>query len=172
MLLRYLDSQDAVQTYADWLNDPEVTQYLEVRHQFHTPETCRAFIHEANRDDATHLFGMFLKDGLNHIGNIKLGFINSMHARGEISIFIGDKKQWGMGLASEAIHAVTNFGFNSLNLERIEAGCYEGNLASLHAFQGVGYRVEGLRRSHVISNGQRSNCYWLGALKNELISNR
>ena len=132
--LRPLSAQDATQTYADWMNDPQVNQYLETRHSPQSVESCRAFIEQCNADPASHLFGIFLQQGHRHVGNVKLGFVNSHYQRGQVSLFIGDKACWGQGLSSEVVRLITAYGFDSLGLHRLEAGCYEDNLASLRIF--------------------------------------
>lgn len=167
LVLKPLQLTDATQMYADWLNDPEVNQYLETRYQEHTIASCQAFIEQCNGDTSTQLFGIFVKATGAHIGNAKLGFIHPVYLRGQLSLFIGNKAYWNKGLASEVVKSLTDFGFAELGLNRIEAGCYEENLSSLRIFLKAGYNVEGFLRSHVISNGKSSGCFWLGILKNE-----
>jgi len=91
LYLRPLLESDATQRYVDWLNDSEVNQYLETRHSVQTVDSCRLFIEQCNKDDSAHLYGVFLQDSDKHIGNAKIGFINKRYARGELSLFIGDK---------------------------------------------------------------------------------
>ncbi len=167
LYLRKLTPHDATERYAAWLNDPRVNQYLEVRYTTHSIESCRAFIAAMNKDAHQHLFGIFLKEGDQHIGNIKLGFIDPRYAHGQLSLFIGERSAWGKGYATEAIQSLTRYGFDVLALERIEAGCYESNLASLRAFLKVNYQVEGFLRKKFISAGKRESCFVLGALKVE-----
>ena len=166
--LRALTSLDAVQTYADWLNDHEVNQYMETRHVHHTIKSCKTFIQKCNADPCSHLFGIFLKENGVHLGNAKLGFINKVHGSGQLSMFIGDKSVWGKGLATEIVRSLTEYGFTHLGLERIQAGCYEEHEASLRVFKKVGYQVEGLFRDHLMFKGRRSNCVWMGILRHEL----
>lgn len=167
LILRPLEHGDATQRYVDWLNDPAVNRYLETRHQVQTLGACRSFIEQSNKDPNTHLFGIFLKETGEHIGNAKLGFINPLYKKAQLSLFIGEQSCWNHGFAGEVVRTLTDFGFNGLGMERIEAGCYEENLASLRVFLKAGYTVEGFMRSHVVSNGVRSGCFWLGILKNE-----
>lgn len=168
LYLRALSEKDATLNYVNWLNNPEVNRYLETRHSVQSIGSCKAFIRQCNEDEGAHLYGIFLKDGERHIGNTKLGFIHEQYARGELSLFIGDKAYWGKGLAGEVVQALTQYGFKNLGLERIEAGCYEENLASLRVFLKTGYTVEGYRRNHVVSDDSRQGCFVLGILKNEL----
>lgn len=165
--LRHLTPQDATERYAAWLNDQVVNQYLEIRYMTHSIESCSEFIAATNKDPNSHLFGIFLNEDDNHIGNIKLGFIDSRYAHGQLSLFIGERKAWGKGFATEAIHSLTHYGFDKLGLERIEAGCYESNIASLRAFLKSHYQVEGFLRKKVISGDKRESCFWMAALKQE-----
>ncbi|MEM9806850.1 MAG: GNAT family protein [Cyanobacteria bacterium P01_D01_bin.56] len=173
LIYRTLTLNDVTESYVSWLNDPDVNQYLEIRHISHNIENCRHFVETINLDDSQHLLGIFWFEDKNlgqlHIGNIKLGFINQYHLRGQLSLFIGEKRFWGKGLGTEAIRTVTQWGFDSLGLDKIEAGCYEDNLSSLRCFLKVGYQVEGFFRSHVVLNGQRKGSFWLGVLPHELI---
>lgn len=167
LVLRPLSEEDATQEYANWLNDPEVNRFLEVRHSFHTVENCRSFIDQMNADPNQHLFGVFLKSNGRHIGNAKIGFIKPEYASGELSLLIGDRSSWGCGYGREIVRALTSYGFNELGLERIEAGCYESNFASLKIFLKVGYAVEGFFRESVLVNEKKESCFWLGILKKD-----
>ena len=167
LYFRLLNEGDATEEYVGWLNDSEVNQYLETRHQEQDVESCRRFIDLCNEDDASCLLGIFTKDTGLHIGNVKLGFIHHLYKRAQLSLFIGEKACWGKGYGKEIIGAVTNYGFDVLGLNRIEAGCYEDNLASLRAFIKVGYSVEGFFRQHVDFQGRLVGCFWLGMLRGE-----
>ena len=169
LFLRPLTEQDASQKYADWLNDPEVNQYLETRHSPQSRQTCVEFIQKTNQDPSSHLFGIFMKEDGRHIGNAKLGFVNPHYGSAEYSLFIGDKSTWGKGFMSEVTRMIATYGFQTLGLERIESGCYEGNLASLRVLLKTGFTVEGFLRSSLVSNGRRCGCFWLGLLKHELV---
>ena len=168
LYFRKLTAQDASDAYASWLNDPNVNQYLETRHSAHTVASCKQFIGDMNRSETDHLFGIFLQEADRHIGNIKVGFINPRYRTAQVSLFIGDKEAWGNGFATEAIRAITQFSFDELGLERLEAGLYEENLGSLRAFMKVGYIVEGFFRKQVIVKGKRQGCFYLAILKSEM----
>lgn len=167
LLYKRLTSADVSEEYVGWLNDPEITKYLETRFVQQTLETCRDFVERMNADANQHLFGMFDKEKDRHIGNIKLGFINTHHRKGQISFFIGDKAYHRKGLATEAVGAITQWGFTACSLQKIEAGCYDGNVASLRAFLKCGYSVEGYQRSSVDFEGQRVGSFLLGITSEE-----
>ena len=168
LLYRELHKRDVTNKYVNWLNDSEINRYLEVRHTPQTIESCIEFVKQMDSDPTQHLFGMFLIENGEHIGNIKLGFINQHHCRGQLSLFIGDKECWGKGYASEAVIAITKWGFEYLGLEKIEAGCCEENMVSRNVFLKAGYREEGYFRKHALINGHRVGSYWLGILPDEI----
>ena len=167
LILRKLTSKDVTKKYVDWLNDDEVNKYLEIRHDHQTLESCRKFVEICNKDTGIHLFGIFLKISNQHIGNVKIGFINEIYKRGEISIFIGAKEHWGKGLGTEAVKAASNFSKEILGLKKIEAGCYEDNLGSLRIFLKSGFVVEGFKRNHVMRNDKSLGTFLLGLLTYE-----
>lgn len=167
LLFRRLTKADVSERYVSWLNDPEINQYLETRFSPQTVQSCESFVEDMSRNGANYLLGIFDKISHQHIGNIKLGFINTHHRSGQLSLFIGEKDYWGKGYATEAIRCITQWGFNELGLERIEAGCYDANMGSLRAFLKVGYSVEGFFRGSVVFKGQRIGCFWLGMLKDD-----
>lgn len=168
LVLRKLTPADVSDRYVAWLNDEEVNKYLETRHMRQTFEGCLKFVEICNQDAGAHLFGIFLKSNNEHIGNIKIGFINNKYKRGELSLLIGAKQHWGKGFGAEAVTALSKFSIEFLGLEKIEAGCYEDNVASLRIFLKSGFVVEGFKRSHVARDEKRMGCFLLGLLANEV----
>ncbi|MVW76093.1 GNAT family N-acetyltransferase [Pseudomonas xionganensis] len=167
--LRALTVADVSPEYVGWLNDADVNRYMEIRHSINTEESCRDFVRSMDDDPNSFLFGIYSAFDDRHIGNIKIGFINWLYKTGQISFFIGDKSCWGRGYASDAISLVTRFGFCELGLERLEAGCYESNLASLKVLMKCGYSVEGFFRKSFILDGRRESCFWLALLRSETV---
>lgn len=165
LLLRELDIEDVSATYQSWLADPLVNQYLETRFEEQTIDRITAFVGEQKQCMDSYLFGIFTREDSRHIGNIKLGPINSIHDTAQISFFIGDRSSWGHGFAREAVATVVEWGFNKLGLVRVEAGCYEQNFASLRVLLSCGFEVEGFfRKSRLTTDGVRTGSFWLGKL--------
>lgn len=149
--LQSIDINDVSNTYVDWLNDPQVNQYLETRFTHQNIESVTSFIRATLSKTDEYLFTIRTKDK-HHIGNIKIGAINAHHGTGEISLFIGDKDSWGKGYATLAISLITYFAFSNLNLRKISAGAYKSNIASTRAFIKSGYEMDGVKKAHYISN--------------------
>jgi RimJ/RimL family protein N-acetyltransferase len=56
------------------------------------------------------------------------------------------KNFWGQGYATEAARELLKFGFNELDLHRIEAGCAVDNIASVRVLEKCGMTREGRTR--------------------------
>lgn len=52
------------------------------------------------------------------------------------------KNYWNKGYATESLRQLLHFGFNELNLHRIEAGCAVGNRGSINVLEKVGMTRE------------------------------
>jgi len=74
---------------------------------------------------------------------LKLG--SKKYNRGEVWYKI-HSDYWNKGYATESLKAVINFGFETLQLHRIEAGCAVNNLGSIKVLEKVGMIREGRGR--------------------------
>jgi [ribosomal protein S5]-alanine N-acetyltransferase len=168
LILKELRLNNVTKEYVGWLNDVEVNKYLESRFVTHNERTVREFVENCAKSNLKYLFGIFIKSDMRHIGNIKLGPINTYHNYAEVGLMIGDKDSWGKGFASEAISMVTQFGLNQLDLDKLSAGCYESNIGSKKSFEKSGYKVEGLMRNQVNLLRGRENVWKVGCIKSDL----
>ena len=111
----------------------------------------------------TYCLELFIKK--KHVGNIKLGKINWEHKNTEVSFFIGDKKFWGKGIASNSLKKVVSFATNTLNLKKINAGYYENNFGSAKVFSNCNFKVEGIKKKQIIFENKRINSVLVGYTK-------
>jgi [ribosomal protein S5]-alanine N-acetyltransferase len=162
LYLREVRVSDVNERYYQWLNDPDINQYLETRFVPRSIENITEFVRRLDGNSNEPFFAICLIDDNSHIGNIKLGPINWYHRYADISLFIGEKHLWGQGYAREAIQLVTDFAFQTLNLNKLKAGCYAENLGSAKAFEKCGYEREGLLKGHIIDRGQEIDIILLG----------
>jgi [ribosomal protein S5]-alanine N-acetyltransferase len=149
--LMLLDESHISPAYVDWLNDPEVNRYLESRFARHTLESTQRFVRDCRDSSHSLMLGIcsFALGG-RHVGNIKIGPIDTHHGLGEVGIMIGDRAAWGRGVASAAIDAMAAIARDELALRKITAGCYGGNVGSQRAFLRAGFVVEAVRPRHFI----------------------
>ena len=167
LYLREVRLSDVNENYYRWLNDPEVTQYLEVRYVPHSLENIRAFVTAMDGKSDEIFMAICLRENDRHIGNIKLGPINAMHGCGDVSLLIGEKDCWGHGYATEAIRLCCRFAFAVRNLRKLNAGVYAANVGSKRAFEKAGFREEGRLRGQSMVAGRPMDHVLLGLLAEE-----
>lgn len=168
IFLRPLEERDVGEEYLMWMRDAEVTQYLECRDQVQTIDNLRAYVRGMNSSHRDHLFGMFLLQGNEHIGNIKIGNIREPHRSADLGLMIGKRSAWGKGYGAEAIALITRYGMESLRLNKLWAGMYSENLGSYYAFIKAGYREVGRFRQHILFNGRYIDSILVEKCRNEL----
>lgn len=152
--LRGVSPDDVNEKYYRWMNDSSVNKYLESRFYPHSLETLRDYVKGKLGDAENPFFAIILKEGDLHIGNIKLGPINTIHRFADIGIIIGEKDYWGKGYATEAIRLIVKYAFDTLNLHKVTAGFYEPNIQSMKAFIKAGFIQEGVRKNHCFYDGK------------------
>jgi ribosomal-protein-alanine N-acetyltransferase len=79
------------------------------------------------------------------IGLFGLKLWANKHRRGEIWYKL-HSDYWGKGYATEALNLILDFGFDTLNLHRIQAGCAVANIGSIKVLEKAGMIREGRGR--------------------------
>lgn len=78
---------------------------------------------------------------------------------------------WGQGLMTEAVCAMVEFGFDRMNLNRIEADADGRNPASARVLHKVGFRDEGVQREQFYENGSFYDLHLFALLRREYFGN-
>lgn len=148
--------------YLRWINDPETMRYTEARHRSHSRAEAEAYVEASNAGITSRLFRI-LVDG-RHVGNLRLSDINYFHRRTDMAIIVGDANMRGKGIGPRAIALGAGFAFTALPMNKITAGMYACNQASLRAFEKAGFRQEGRQEAHYYCEGQWVDGIILGLL--------
>ena len=165
LIIRTLKSEDISNDYISALNDKTINIYTEARHKKWTYENCLKFISLNNNSKDMMLFGVFLKIGEIHLGNVRILNISKIHKRAEISMFFYKKAYWNLGYSTEALKEVINYCFNNIGLRRISADYYETNYASKRVFEKLNFNIEGIFRDHFFCDGKFINSVRVALMK-------
>lgn len=160
--IRKLMLSDMNNSYCSWLNDPETNRYLESRFINWDVEKLVKFYNSIDDKDLFLAIIDIEKDL--HIGNIKISSLDAIHNRAELGLMIGDKRYWGKGIATEAIRLVTDYCFSTLRLNKVTAGAYAENKASINAFLKNGFLIEGECREHYLTETGWTSAILLGKI--------
>ena len=94
------------------------------------------------------LFLLTDKESDTIIGRCGLHNWNIEHKRAEIGYIMEDESYKGKKLMTEAINAILDYGFNKMNLNRIEALVGSNNIPSLRLMEKFNFKREGVLRQH------------------------
>ena len=138
--------------YVNWLNDPEIYQYLDNGGNY----TYNSLFEYLNKytEKPILFWAIIIKEDNTHIGNIKVDPINKKNQIGEYGILMGDKNKWGQGYAKEATKAVIDYCFKVLELRKITLGVIKDNITAVKLYQKLGFETEGIYRMHGIYGGK------------------
>ena len=137
---------------------------LRIPHLY-TEEHARALLRQMRRDETLSRFGIFLQPSEELCGGMGLN-LDRDHDRAELGYWIG-VPYWGKGIATEAAREVVRYGFESLNLHRIFATVFPGNIASERILKNLGMKYEGCFRQHVKKWGEYRDSENYGILADE-----
>jgi RimJ/RimL family protein N-acetyltransferase len=105
------------------------------------------------------------KDG-ELIGEIRFKTIKWFNRKAELSIMLSEENQ-NSGYGYEAMLEAMKFGFQKMNLHRIEAEVIAFNKSSIKLVEKLGFVFEGTLREAKYSDGKYYDIYRYGILKNE-----
>lgn len=112
-------------------------------------------------------WGISLKDNPAIIGEI-CGFLNleKQHCRTEIGYEL-HHDHWRKGIMKEAITAVLRYGFQEMNLNRIEAIIDPANTSSVQLLEKIDFVREGLLREYDLGQNGFDDVYMYAILKRD-----
>ena len=167
LILRQVTNDDAG-SLLKYLSDKEVMNYVGLE-PFKSIEDSLDEIswYQSILEKKTGIrWGITLKNQGEVIGSC--GFLNwvARHYRSEIGFELS-KDYWGKGIASEALKAVIQYGFEEMNLQRIEALIEPPNIPSQKLVEKHGFIREGLLRNYEFTCGKFDDLYMYSLLKQE-----
>lgn len=167
LLLRPLRPDDAAAIHAIF-SDPLVMKYWSSP-PWTSPDQAEAMIARdlKSMDTGEQLrLGLMPADGGALLGVCTLFSFNRDCRRAEIGYSLASSA-WGKGLMHEALTALIDYGFTTLNLNRLEADIDPKNLASAKVLERLGFTQEGFLRERWIVAGEVSDTALYGLLQRE-----
>lgn len=171
--LRGITREDIAGNMANWPNDSEVTEYMVMGTVPNSgPLYCswdsidREYekLRESKRDV---IFAIVenKKDLL--IGIAGLYEINWLSRFAELRIVIGEKKFWNKGYGTEAVNLLVEYGFDKLNLHKVELGVNASDERANKAYIKAGFVYEGTKRHYHFRNGRYYDAKLYSILEDE-----
>ena len=169
VLLRRLSAEDA-EIMANLANNKKIWDCVRDLFPYpYTLEDAKAFINRTEGESPAYTFAISIQED-KLCGVISLMPNEDVYRVGsEIGYWIGEPF-WGKGIATQAVALITKYGFDVLQLERIYAGVFDYNDASMRVLEKNSFVKEGIRRNAVIKNGQIHDEHHYAILRNDKTS--
>ena len=101
------------------------------------------------------------------IGMCDLMRIEAANRVAELGIWIG-RPWWQSGYGTDAVHTICRFGFEHVNLHRINLFVNADNAQAIRAYEKVGFVHEGSLRENAFVQGRRVDLLVMGLLAGDL----
>jgi ribosomal-protein-alanine N-acetyltransferase len=151
--LRRLSMHDAGDIF-EYASDPDVSKYVLWEHHRTIADSKSylkhvLFLYEKGIPAS---WGIVLKDDNKLIGTGGYQWWSVTDSKAEVGYVIS-KSYWNKGYMTEALEEILRFGFEQMELERIEAKCFIQNPASVRVMEKCGMKLEGVLRSYKFVKG-------------------
>ena len=117
-------------------------------------------------------FLLIKKENNKIIGDCGFHTWNKKHNRAEAFYSLKKDEDKRQGYMTEALAEVLAYGFNELNLHRIQALVADNNIASKRLLQHFNFKLEGVSREDYCVNGKNEDSTIYSLLKPEWIKNK
>jgi RimJ/RimL family protein N-acetyltransferase len=165
--LRSPEQADLARDHA-WMNDGEVTRYLNRRYPISLAAedvwlTAQA---QAQQSYENLAFAIDTKDGV-HIGNISFHEVRPEDRKARLGIMIGDKGYWSKGYGADAIVTLLRFAFGEMNLHRVDLTVDAENARAIACYRKCGFVEEARLREERYRDGSYRDQLIMGILRGE-----
>jgi len=157
ILLRSFDSSLITNTYLSWFHDRKVNQYLMEQGARTTLDDIRVYVESLQKSGEDKFLAVFFKQNEKHIGNVRIGPIDSVTKKCRYGMLIGDTDYHGKGIGTEVVKVASEICFNTLGMQKIYLEVFENNYAAVRIYEKNKFITEGLLQKHKKLNGVYQN---------------
>ena len=164
--LRAFEVEDHIKIYK-WRQDKEISRSFGGVPLFSSSENEKQWVESKIFDKQNVSCAICLKKTNEFIGCIFLNDIDYHNRSGHVPVFIGEKKYWGKGYATDARVLMLKYAFLDRGLIRVWAKVLEDNQGALKMLEKTGYKREGLLRKVTFKDGKFVNGVILAVLNTD-----
>lgn len=162
--LRPMEPRD-LPKFVEWLADPEVRRWLAALQEPPTLEDEVDWYESTRANPDNVLWSMETLEG-QLVGTIELR-LNPVSKRAELGIAVQDKTQWSKGFGTDAVKLALEYGFDDLELNRIELTVDSENGRGRRCYEKCGFVEEGVLRQHRFVEGKFGDTVVMSVLRSE-----
>ena len=156
--LRAIERED-LPRYVDWFADAAVSENLENQMPMSLVHEEHWFEENLKQPVAQQALAVDAKTGRGkweHIGGAGFHVVDKRNRLAECGLFIGPRKYRGKGYGRDILQTLLRYGFDTLNLNRIQLRVMEFNQRAIRLYEKTGFVREGSMREAHFYRGR----YW------------
>ena len=123
--------------------------------------------HESAKNQKEYIFAIVNKETEEFLGTCGLGDFNWTARSGVLGLAIHNPENHNKGYGTDTMDCLLSFGFNVLNLHRIELWVMEYNKRAIHVYEKIGFKEVGRKREAHYLQGKYHNIVVMDLLKRE-----
>ena len=153
LLLRQFIASDLENVYKG-LSDPEIIKYYGVNYK--TLEDTKAqmqFFVDLEKEGTGIWWAVCSLDNKTFYGAGGLNSLNEVHKKAEIGFWLLTEF-WGQDIMTEVMPIICNYGFDNLELHRIEGLVETDNLNCKNVMKKLDFKLEGTMKDCEVKNGK------------------
>ena len=160
-------SEEEVEKFTTWMNDPQVTDYIGGASKIVTLAYEKEWLENATKEKSKRLFDIVDLESDKLLGSIALENFDWISRTGTLGIFIGDSDYRDNGYGAEAINLLLEYGFKYLNLHCIKLDLLSINERAHKCYLKCGFKDTGRSREVIFLNGKYYDRLHMDILENE-----
>ena len=160
-------SDEEIEKFTEWMNDFQVTDYINKSEQIMTAIGEKEWLENTARKNENKNFNIIDLNSNKLIGTIGLEKFNWTSRNAVLGIFIGDKNYRNNGYGTEAIKLLLEFGFKYLNLHSIRLSLLSVNERAHKCYLKCGFKDAGKIREEIFLNGKYYDKLYMDILEGE-----
>ncbi|BDD12591.1 N-acetyltransferase (plasmid) [Fulvitalea axinellae] len=149
------------------LSDPEITKYYDVHFPtLEETEEQMEWYRNLKKEGTGIWWGIYDKKDDQFCGAGGFNSLDKQHRKAEIGLWLL-KEYWGRGILKEIMPKLFEYGFEELDLNRIEGFVVNDNMKCKNALEKINFKYEGTMRESEIKNGQKIDVDFYSILRSE-----
>lgn len=165
LVLRPIDERDIAALFNLFSNDT-VTRFMDIESFINVTEASQliAFLKEKQENGEGVRWAITFEGHNDLIGTCGFHHFKRTHYKAEIGYDLLPAF-WGKGIMIHAVHRLLQYGYEQLQLNRIEAFVDPANTSSFKLLERLGFKQEGLLRQAFFEKGSFADAYLYSLLR-------
>jgi diamine N-acetyltransferase len=147
-----------------WFNDVEAAR-LDLAYRPVDWPTHKAWFDGIGKDPTRVLFAIRRLGNPALVGFVALSNLHPVHRSAEMGLRIGEERDRGQGLGTEALQLGLEFCWQHLNLQRVWLQVFRHNERAIRAYRKAGFHREGVLRRAAFVDGRWADLIPMAALR-------